>query len=305
MDQRATTTDDAAAQAASDPAEAAVSAAEEAAPAPPPKTWDVRLRDQIRATLSDDSKTIAWQMYIALRLVTKYRAELLRPVLIKHVGLKVQMGPFAGMEFLPNVLEGCYIPKLLGSYEMELHPHWMRMRQRRKYRTIIDVGAAEGYYAVGLALMFPDARVLARDINPQSPAAIADLARRNGVAGRVEIGGVFSHEDFQAEARGETLVLCDIEGGEDELLDPARAPALLGCDIVVELHKDRDGDQRRLLQQRFGATHDITLVEETGRDVPLPPMFDRLDSIDRLLATWEYRMSATPWAVLRARQIAA
>ena len=301
MDQRPTATDEA--QAPPEPAE--TPAAGEAAPAPAPKPWDVRLRDQIAATLADDSKTIGWQMYIALRLVTKYRAELLRPALIKHIGLKVQMGPFAGMEFLPNVLEGCYIPKLLGTYEMELHPHWMRMRQRRKYRTIIDIGAAEGYYAVGLALMFPDARVVARDINPQSATSVADMARRNGVADRIEIGGLFNHEDFQTEARGETLVLCDIEGAEDELLDPERAPALLGCDMVVELHKDRDGAQRRLLHQRFGETHDITLVEESGRDVPLPPMFDRLDSIDRLLATWEYRMSATPWAVLRARQIAA
>ena len=275
------------------------------APPLPPQRWDVRLRNQIRDTLSDDSKTIGWQMYIALRLVTKHRAELLRPVLTKQVGLKVQSGPFAGMQFLPTVLEGCYMPKLLGTYEMELHPHWLRFRQTRKYRTIIDVGAAEGYYAVGLALMFPEARVLARDINPQSMKSIADLARRNNVADRVDIGGLFAHEDFQREAQGPTLVLCDIEGGEDKLMDPAQAPALRYCDIVVELHAGADTTLRRLMHERFDATHDVVIVEEQGRDVSLPPMFDRLDSIDRVLATWEFRMSATPWAVMRARELAA
>ena len=127
------------------------------APAEPPVTWESLLRDQIRDALSDNTKTVGWQLYIALRLVTKHRAEAIRRVLIRQIGQKVQMGPFAGMEFLSNVLEGCYIPKLLGTYEMELHPTWIRLRQLRKYRTIIDIGAAEGYYAVGLALMFPEA----------------------------------------------------------------------------------------------------------------------------------------------------
>jgi|KBSSwiStaDraftv2_1062776.scaffolds.fasta_scaffold83527_2 precorrin-6B methylase 2 len=266
-------------------------------------TWETLIRDQVRDTLADQSKGIGWQMYVALRLAAKHRLEAIRRVLIRNVPLKVQMGPFAGMSFLPNVLEGCYIPKLLGCYEMELHPWWMRLRQRRNYRTIIDIGAAEGYYAVGLALMFPEARVLARDINSASKSVIERLARNNGVAERVEIGGRFAHEDFQQEARGQTLVLCDIEGDEKALLDPALAPVLARCDIVVELHDTQISELQTLMYQRFGATHEITIVEEKGRDISLPTMFDKLDSIDRMLATWEYRMNATPWAVMRARQL--
>lgn len=302
MDQATDSSTTPAAQAAD---EAPATPAAPAAPPAPKRTWETILREQIVGTLMDDTKSIGWQMYIALRLITKHRAEVIRPVLVKQIGLKVQTGPFAGMEFMPNVLEGCYMPKLLGTYEMELHPHWVRFRQSRKYRTIIDIGAAEGYYAVGLAMMFPDARVLARDINPKSIESIQDLAARNGVKERIEVGGLFAHDDFEREVQGPTLVLCDIEGGERDLLDPEKAPALKSCDMIVELHGKPVTDIQRLICQRFEPTHDITIVEERGRDVVLPALFDKLDSIDRALATWEFRSSATPWAVMRAREMPA
>ena len=52
----------------------------------------------------------------------------------------------------------------------------------KAYALIIDVGSAEGYYAVGLARRLPKARVLARDANPKAQALCAALAAANDVA---------------------------------------------------------------------------------------------------------------------------
>ena len=73
---------------------------------------------------------------------------------------KVRLGPFAGMRYVSNSIGGAYLPKLLGIYEREL-TQVMEAACARQPRLIVDIGAAEGYYAVGLALRNPQATVIA------------------------------------------------------------------------------------------------------------------------------------------------
>ena len=49
------------------------------------------------------------------------------------------------------------IPKLLGSYEQELQPLLQRLAAQN-YSEIVDIGCAEGYYAIGLGGCFPRAK---------------------------------------------------------------------------------------------------------------------------------------------------
>src|SRR5277367_5483480 len=72
-------------------------------------------------------------------------------------GPVVRNGPFSGMIYPREAaLNRHSIPKLLGTYEMELHPV-LDLVAKRHYDCVIDIGSAEGYYAVGLArlLMVP------------------------------------------------------------------------------------------------------------------------------------------------------
>ena len=43
------------------------------------------------------------------------------------------------------------------------------------------------------------------------------------MAVRISIGGTFEHSDFDLCLSEPTLVLCDIEGAEEALLDPLKA----------------------------------------------------------------------------------
>ena len=77
--------------------------------------------------------------------------------------LTVRSGPFTGMKYPKAEAAGsAFIPKLLGSYERELHPMIERLIAKG-YDDVIDVGCAEGYYATGMALRLPGARVHAYD----------------------------------------------------------------------------------------------------------------------------------------------
>jgi hypothetical protein len=66
-------------------------------------------------------------------------------------GSTVLHGPFEGMIYPATSLhDRNSVPKILGSYECELHDV-IDSALRKKYYLAIDVGSAEGYYAVGFA----------------------------------------------------------------------------------------------------------------------------------------------------------
>ena len=174
-----------------------------------------------------------------------------------------------------------------------------RWAVRSGYEVVLNVGCAEGYYAVGLARRMPAVRVHAFDLDPRAREACAGLAEKAGVADRVDVRGEFRPDDVAACASRRVLLLCDIEGAEKELLDPSAAPALRGVDLIVECH---DG-AAKVLMDRFAPSHDVTAVVDDGlrRLEDAPAWFRQLAHLDQLLATWEWRGEATPWLVMTAR----
>src|SRR5262249_46123396 len=73
----------------------------------------------------------------------------------------VVAGPFAGTKLLLSPVSARLLPSyLLGTAELELHGAIEELVER-SYRTVLNLGAADGYYAVGLARRLPSARVVA------------------------------------------------------------------------------------------------------------------------------------------------
>jgi hypothetical protein len=229
-----------------------------------------------------------------LRLLAKWRANVVTNTLQKKSGQMVLTGPFKGMIYGAAASEGSTSARLLGGYEAALHPIIEKIT-KRGYRQIIDVGCAEGYYAVGLAMRMPEARVIARDLNEVARAKCAQLADANGVSAQIEIGGELGHSDFDICTRAKTLVICDIEGAEAQLLDPARAQGLASADILVEVHDCFTPGLSAQIAQRFERTHKVRQIERSLPVTPLPLWMDTLSDLDRLIALWEWRMGPTPW----------
>jgi hypothetical protein len=232
-----------------------------------------------------------------LRLAANYRLEVLRPLASAQVGDKVAGGVFAGMRLLPRAAEGCVVPKLLGCYEAAVQPY-LRILAAARPEVVLNIGCAEGWYAVGMARLLPGVVVHAFDIDPSAQALCSEMAALNGVADRVRVGGSFCQEHFAAFAGQNALVLCDIEGAELALLDPEAAPALCGFTLIVEAH-DGHAPISATLAARFTPTHDVTLLEGVHHTFDLPPWFATLPEIDWLLSTWEMRRHATPWLLMR------
>lgn len=264
-------------------------------------TLHARIRQQVAAQLSTETDD-ASSLNNALRLLSKWRSVLIQNTLLEHQGTVVMQGSLAGLDFLRESAEGCHIAKLLGCYEQPLQP-FIEQAVAQNYPTILNIGCAEGYYAVGMARRMPSTQVLGYDLNPKAQQVCAELASKNKVSDRLSVGGLFTPADFAAYAGQKVLLMCDIEGSERELLDPSIAPALKGMDIIVESHECLIPGITQLLIDRFKDSHQIILVQDDGqrRLDKAPQWFVNLAHLDQLLATWEWRSGPTPWLVMKPK----
>nr|MEA2798486.1 hypothetical protein [Phenylobacterium sp.] len=237
------------------------------------------------------------ELYDLLRLLGRWRSYLLANTFVAHHGARILGGPFAGMEYVAAATEGALVPRLLGTYESELHPH-LQTFAAAGLDGIVDVGCAEGYYAVGLARMMPDVTVYAYDIDPKARAACTDLAGKNGVSDRVRVGGEFAPDGFEAFAGRRMLVMVDAEGAELDILQPTLSPALAGMNVIVETHDIYRRGALATLVGRFGPSHDIVRVDQQPKTFDMPDWLQELSHLDQLLAVWEWRIQPTPWLVM-------
>jgi len=244
------------------------------------------------------------QLTQALRHLAKWRAQVLADTLVARSGDKVLSGPFAGMSYGMRAAEGSRTARLIGCYEASLAPVIETIIDRA-YPLVIDVGSAEGYYAVGLARRMPSARVMARDSSLPAQTLCRALAEVNDVGERVSVGGLFTHADLDICQQQDTVIICDIEGAEAEFLDPEAAPGLLAADILVEVHEGMRPGLLAVLERRFTTTHTVTRLDRRLDDTGLPDWAETLSDLDRLLLMWEWRASPTPWLWIQRRTLEA
>lgn len=244
----------------------------------------------------DKFPTLVGKMEVMLALGMIFRGVALCQQLTDRYGSAIIGGPFKGQRPFPEGIRPSGAMILTGMYEHQLHPAFERIIAT-PYDTIINIGCAEGLYAVGLALKMPNVRVIAADIDPEMQRRTRAMAEYNNVADRITIIGEVTHANLDNLVQGRTLVICDIEGGEETLLDAALVPALARCDMIVELHEVFKPGIFDIMQQRFGTTHTIERVEPYTGTPSLPDEFRYLTELERMLLTFEGRQGYTPWGL--------
>jgi hypothetical protein len=219
---------------------------------------------------------------------------------VRHHGLTVKGGPFAGLRYPSSALVQVpgLVSHLAGTYELELHRAVEELVSRGP-SLIVNVGAGDGYYAVGLALRRPEARVLAFEADPYHARNLSDLARENGVADRIEVRGACDLETLAGlDAPAGTAVLCDCEGCEQELIDPERVEWLRRCPLLVEAHESFTPGIEDELRQRLENSHALTTIHPGKRYMEDHPLFWETPGVSPLQLESlmsELRPWRTPW----------
>jgi precorrin-6B methylase 2 len=219
--------------------------------------------------------------------------------------LTVKNGPFRGMQY-PGIksFSSAFLPKLLGSYEKELHGVIAGLRH--DYSTIVDIGCAEGYYAVGLALKFPSAQVYAFDTDPEARTECQEMARINGVAERVLVYGRCDTLALKALDLGSrSLIMSDCEGYERFLFDRAMAEELRDHDLIIETHDWNDIETSNAVKSAFSSTHIITSCYSID-DIQKAFLYEyseltALSLSQRRNVLTEWRPCVMEWVIARSR----
>jgi hypothetical protein len=218
--------------------------------------------------------------------------------------LEVLSGPFKGMRYGDFSHGSVLIPKLLGTYEAELHG-WMEEALTAGYDAFINIGSAEGYYAVGFAHAHPTIEVVTFDTSDTANRMLRQLAALNGLQERVHTADAGTPARLESLLRRykRPLLFIDIEGAEDELLDLRRAPALAGTDMIVETHDAYNFGVTRRLIERFWPTHKFEILgggEAEDRQLP-PSVVERIDPAQARDLLSESRGLPELWLRFRAR----
>lgn len=222
---------------------------------------------------------------------------------VSRYGTDVLAGPFQGMKYVRRSTGSTIIPKLLGSYEMELDP-WLQEICARDYRVVVDIGCAEGYYAIGLARRLLSASIYAFDIDPLARRLCNEMACLNGVASRVNVRGECTSQLLDQILVPGSLIVSDCEGAEEALLDPDRVPSLKETDIIIELHDHLLPGETQRLVDRFASTHTIALATQQERTAVEFRILDFLSPTDRDLALSEMRSCRQKWAFMQSNSLA-
>lgn len=191
------------------------------------------------------------------RFYHRLRKARIRQMLFSEI--TVLSGHFRGMRY-PDVesVGSAIYPKLLGTYENELSSVISRIL-RKPYCAIVDVGCAEGFYAVGLGMHHRSASVYAYDTDERAISLCREMADLNGV--KVHLGGFCDQSTLLELDLGErALIFADCEGYENELFDSDLINRLKRHDFLIETHDFIRRGTTEKLMNLFQNTHSCELI---------------------------------------------
>lgn len=213
----------------------------------------------------------------------------------------VAHGPFKGLKLVEESHRGLadQAAMMLGIYEQELLDSLSTITPRR--RVFIDLGAAEGYYGVGVLVNDLFQKSYCFEISEQGREIIAKNSEYNNVADRLVIHGEARKDFYQqipTEDLQDSVLLVDIEGAEFDLFDASVFSGFRNTIIFIELHQwfYKDGEQR-LEKLKADASHTHTIKELTmgSRDLSGFEELKTLNDTDRWLMCSEGRGRLMTW----------
>lgn len=207
-------------------------------------------------------------------------------------------GPFQGLKYIDQASGSMLLPKLIGSYEEPIQKWIEEILHLKEYQQILDIGCAEGYYAVGFAQKLPNTKVTACDINPVALNLAKEMSKLNQL-NNIQFLQNIDATELAEYCKPKTLIFCDIEGYEAQLLNPASIPKLKFVDILLEAHDCFIPGLSEVLMDRFSKTHQIQLVMDYPTRIN-KYAHPALNVEDYAFATDEKRPAKMRWIYFRS-----
>jgi len=225
------------------------------------------------------------------------------------LGGTVSYGPFKGLKFVgESWWEGDQdrAAILLGLYEKDILD--ILERSRTKYSTLINLGAADGYYAVGALMGGLFEKGYCFEVEPKGREIIAQNAMLNGVKDKLKIFGAATNDFYlqiPSSERDRAVVIVDIEGAEFDVLTAEVFDAFTRSLFIVEIHDWVEQGEAKIkrLQESIPSNYTLTTVKMGARDLSQFEELKNYNDTDRWLICSEGRPVLMSWFVIEEREI--
>jgi hypothetical protein len=216
----------------------------------------------------------------------------------------VSYGPLKGFNIDQHQTWGGSIDlasKLIGFYEREVLDAIFAKGKRYDY--LVNLGAGDGYYGVGLVRQGVAARSICFESNADSRETIRNCAKSNGVEARVSVAGTASADFLDSSllrdvSLADSLFIIDIEGNEFELLKEPTLDRLRRSELIIELHGPffpKDPQLEYQLVALLEGYFDCKFLTTGPRDPSAISELSKLNDSDRWLVCSEGRPYLMRW----------
>ena len=222
-------------------------------------------------------------------------------------GKTIKYGPFKGMKLSSNIWWGKYdiLSKYLGQYE----PHILeKLISNSKNNThFIDIGAADGYYAIGLLFSNLFKTATCFEVSKNGRSVISENAHINFVQKRLTILGKADQDLISQEIMNfpQSVILCDIEGAEFDLFSEDLLKTCKSCVVIIELHDEftkGKSNRRENLIKLASKFFKVNLIKRSNPKINnFEEIKDWSDDL-RLLAFSENRPIRMDWLLLTPKK---
>ena len=238
--------------------------------------------------------------------ITRAKRKVLTKLLAVY-GPVVGDGPFRGMKLSTDPWWGGFdlISKILGNYEPHIVEHILALAKKGE-STFVDIGAADGYFPIGLTMDGTFQKAYAFEISPEARAKMSTSIENNGCSEKIVVGEEANAKTLKkvVDECNNAVILIDIEGAEYDLLNNEVLNMLESSYIICELHPWLAVDGQRKQQDLIARANELFHVSFLQRKAYEPNKFAVLEEFsddERLLACSEGRPQNMQWMVLEPR----
>lgn len=222
---------------------------------------------------------------------------------------KVMYGPLKGLILDKAFMNWSKVDLgsiLLGLYEQEVVEELERISNYRK--VFIDVGAADGIFAVGLLAGNIFDKSICFEIDDQAKRNILNLAKKNNLDHKITIyheASVSKMQSINSINWNDACLLIDIEGDEFNFITNEMIQTVKGSSMIIEIHDQYMNNPHKSkhdLKQILIKEYDIKVIKTSSRDLSQIDEIMHFHDNDRWLLCSEGRGWRMEWWVCEPKK---
>lgn len=216
----------------------------------------------------------------------------------KKNNFTVQNGIFKNLKINKNISwgHGDIASKIYGFYENKIQK---KLKELKK-PILIDIGAADGFFAIGCLHSKLSKYCYAFEQNETSRLALHKTAELNNVANQISIMGKVDYQVFLSSLPDDldlsmAVILCDIEGEEYNFFSETILKKLQKCNLIIEIHTEETNSKEADLIKSAKKYYDVNIILDNNKDMSAVSKLHNLNDIDRNLISCEGRSYIGKW----------